>query len=452
MKTILLFILVFFCVFPLKGQYNGIAAFLKDSMTLRTLHYPQSVVRFYDQNQYEYAWMKTPQGKNQSTPAILLLEEAYLFGLSATDYQPKGSSFARFKTLSDFSTITNPAESVRFDVFLTDALITFINHLHFGKHNPYYPKPDIDAYDIEGFRADEILMSARQGKDFRNEVLKAQPTYKAYTDLQSYLNSSDYAGDFKTSETAVRKIIINMERLRWINLMAPYYILVNIPSFTLEVHREETVSTFKVIVGKPSNKSPVLKSAVSHFTTAPDWIVPQSIFVKEMLPKMLKSSHYLTANHYSVYNRSGIPIKINSGTLKVIARNPYHYSVRQAAGSDNALGAVVFRFPNPYSVYLHDTAQPKLFLQEKRALSHGCIRVERAKELAVLLLKHDGSANEIPVFEKAVLNYTRKDFILKQPVPIMIAYLTCMIQEGIPVVYGDLYDLDTKLEALFEHP
>jgi murein L,D-transpeptidase YcbB/YkuD len=108
-----------------------------------------------------------------------------------------------------------------------------------------------------------------------------------------------------------------------------------------------------------------------------------------------------------------------------------------------------FRFENSYGIYLHDTSQKQLFNKDDRALSHGCIRVENAKELAVLLLKDDGSGSKIPVLESAMSEYKRKDFVLKQPVPIIITYLTCLIIDGKPVLYKDIYHLDDSLENMF---
>jgi len=168
-----------------------------------------------------------------------------------------------------------------------------------------------------------------------------------------------------------------------------------------------------------------------------------------MLPKILKNNRYLTDHHYSVYDKHGNEVEISSSKLKEIRQSPYQYSVRQSSGCDNALGAVVFRFENSYGIYLHDTSQKQLFNKEKRALSHGCIRVENAEELASLILKNDGSANKIPVLENAMEEYKRKDFVLKQPVPIIITYLTCLIIDGKPVLYEDVYHLDDSLENKF---
>nr|WP_254244306.1 L,D-transpeptidase family protein [Hymenobacter sp. BRD128] len=81
-------------------------------------------------------------------------------------------------------------------------------------------------------------------------------------------------------------------------------------------------------------------------------------------------------HNYALYDERGElldPAHIN--WAHVTARQ-FPYTIRQATCCDNALGNIVFRFNNPYSVYLHDTPQRQLFAQPMRALSHGCIRLE----------------------------------------------------------------------------
>jgi len=133
--------------------------------------------------------------------------------------------------------------------------------------------------------------------------------------------------------------------------------------------------------------------------------------------------------------------------IKDIKRNPSLYSLRQSSGCDNALGQVVFRFPNKFDVYLHDSPDQKLFDRHIRSLSHGCIRVQKAVTLAELLLKYDGASDQIPLMHQDVKRYLRSDFRLKNPVPIKVTYLTCSIENGQVVRYKDIYHLDRKLES-----
>jgi len=455
MKAVKYFVVIFFSIFCTaicaQDVIIGaeITAALENNTYLSKLNYPKSVFRFYTDNYSGYHWTDSRQRQEQSKIALLLLTKADHYGLSLSDYHLEVLSLEKEEQWADFPSEKNQKERTRFDILLTDGLITFINDLHFGKYNPLYQKTQIDTSRINGFCADEILSIARMQTDFQGAILKAQPSLKAYRDLQTYLDRVHTANDRIVSQNELGKIIINMERLRWINTQSAYYIMVNIPSYTLELHQGDEMFGFKVVVGKSTTKTPVLESEISYFSTAPDWRVPQSIFRKEMLPEMMKDRSYLADHNYSIYDGSGNKVTVNASKLRQINDHPYNYSITQSSGQENALGAVVFRFENPYAVYLHDTAQKQFFDREKRALSHGCVRVENADRLAAMLLAYDGSEYKVSELENAILSYEKRDFVLSEPVPIIITYLTCLIENGKLILYTDIYQFDKSLEGKF---
>lgn len=237
-----------------------------------------------------------------------------------------------------------------------------------------------------------------------------------------------------------------MERLRWINTEDKTYVLINIPSYTLTFQKPDTAYQFKVIVGKPATPTPTLQSHITYFTTAPEWKVPKSIFIKEILPKALKDTTYLENNHFIIYDNKGKYIQTGKAELIKVKQHAQRYFARQSSGCDNSLGLIVFRFQNSYDVYLHDTPEQLLFAKPERAFSHSCIRVEHAEKLAGLLLNHDGAGNKLPVMRQALEVYQTKNFMLKKPLPIKITYLTCEVREGLLIKYKDIYALDGSLE------
>ncbi|WP_313002923.1 L,D-transpeptidase family protein [Chryseobacterium gleum] len=452
MKTLLNWIVIVFSVAMLHGQdvnaVSQIALVLNSKDDLPELHFPKSVKQFYGQHGFEYVWINPSVKRNLLQDAVLLLKDTGKRGLSSKDYHEQSLTPEILNTVADQTKYTDSKENAVTDILMTDALITYINYLHFGKYNPFYSPSFIDGNDVEGFKASEILYQALQKDDLPKVAFDVQPKIQEYADFQDYLNTI-YSNGTENREAEIKKIAINMERLRWMGISSDAYLLVNIPSYSLDFVQKDKTLHYKVIVGKPSTPSPVLKSRVDYFTTAPDWKVPQNIFIKEMLPKIVKNSQYLEDHHYSLYDRSGKTIPVTSANLRQVYRNPYQYSIRQSSGCDNALGAVVFRFSNSYGVYLHDTSQKQLFEKTQRALSHGCIRVENAGDLAAQLLKHDGTEDEIPLMKSLMDRYERKDFVLKQPVPIMITYLTCLVKNGKVVFYNDIYNLDLVLENKF---
>ncbi|MEP6610567.1 MAG: L,D-transpeptidase family protein [Mucilaginibacter sp.] len=412
-------------------------------------YYPASLNRFYLQNGYNLAWIKPETAKAHSWEAMLLLDCVIQFGLNHADYHPQELVYDKLHFLTEHFDKASATEKAVYDIMLTDAMLAFMNNLHYGKLNPNFAAGKVDEGVNGNMVADSGLTAALIDKDFMSAVINVQPKSAAYVSLQYHMHllAGLYTGDcYDTPEGDLRKMAVNMERLRWISNDDLYYIGINIPSYTLTVHKPDTAYLFKVIVGKPATATPTLESAINYFTTAPEWKVPQKIFAKETLPKALKNIDYLENNHFAIYSNSGKYLEPTHGNILAALRNPTGYYARQSSGCDNSLGAIVFRFPNVYDVYLHDTPEQKLFAQTDRAFSHGCIRVENAGKLAGLLLQEDGIANKAPEVYRAMKNYQTKTFTLKKAVPIKVTYLTSEVVDGYVVMYNDIYNLDKRLE------
>jgi murein L,D-transpeptidase YcbB/YkuD len=126
-------------------------------------------------------------------------------------------------------------------------------------------------------------------------------------------------------------------------------------------------------------------------------------------------------------------------------------NVRQKPGPRNSLGLVKFMFPNSNSIYLHDTPVKSLFDVDVRLFSHGCINMDKAKELALLILKNDP---DWPVerIDAAMNGGVETTCYLKKKIPVYIGYLTSWVDDsGMINFYRDVYQRDNRLrELLFE--
>lgn len=426
-----------------------IRAQLTDVKGQAALYFPKSVARFYGQSGFRPAWVNKLENPKQTWEAMLMLDCVLQFGLSHDDYHPKELSYDLLHNILEKPGQVSAADKAKYDILLTDALVTFMNHLHYGKLNPDFPAAKTDQGIPAGFNADEALARAINQNDFMKAILDVQPKAKAYAELQYHMHLLEgvYQGDcYDIPEATVRKMAINMERLRWAAITDSSYIQVNIPSFNLEYHLPDTTYEFKTVVGKPAWPTPTLNSAITYFTTTPEWKVPQKIFIKELLPKALENSAFFENNQYTLYDNQGNYIEANANALAMVKQNPGNYKLRQSSGCDNSLGLIVFRFPNIFDIYLHDTPEQNLFKADERDFSHGCIRVEQAEKLADLILRQDSANNLIGTVHKAIKGYKTKNFMLKTPVPIKVTYLTCEMQKGNLVTYKDIYDLDKRLE------
>ncbi|WP_158826771.1 L,D-transpeptidase family protein [Mucilaginibacter lacusdianchii] len=413
------------------------------------LYFPKSVARFYSSNNFSCVWVLPADKAGQTWQAMLALDCVLQYGLNHADYHPNDLKYAQLQQIMEKLQTVSNADKARFEIILTDAMLTFINNLHYGKLNPDFSSAKIDDPAPSAFRAETILQAALYSADLMSAVTSVQPQSIQYILLQDQLRlaTAQYTGDcYEIPEATIRKMAVNLERLRWLGNTESTFIQVNIPSYTLSFCKPDTTYQFRVIVGKPATLTPTLQSAITHFTTAPEWKVPQKIFVKELLPKALKDTAYLETNHFAVYNNKGVYVIPSKQNIASILRNVNQYYARQSGGCDNALGLVVFRFPNTYDVYLHDTPQQQLFRKRDRAFSHGCVRVDQAGKLAALLLKNDGATGKIVAMQKAMAAYQNQTFILKNKVPLKITYFTCEVKDALLVTYKDVYQLDNALE------
>jgi murein L,D-transpeptidase YcbB/YkuD len=212
--------------------------------------------------------------------------------------------------------------------------------------------------------------------------------------------------------------------------------------------------TSKVVVGKPQTRTPQLTSAISDLITYPKWHIPQSIIKKEILPALKRDAGYLARKGFSLVDNKGNdidPYAVQWANYD----NYIPYTVVQGSGDDNALGVIKFNFPNKYSVYLHDTNQRYLFGKEKRALSHGCVRVESWQELATYILERDSSSkNAVPVDSMQTWLALKEKHVIpvRKRLPLFIRYFSVAAEAGKLNFYDDVYEEDQELIKLFFKP
>jgi murein L,D-transpeptidase YcbB/YkuD len=212
MSKLLLFIILLISV-QVKAQ-NPIVTGIESIRG--NLYYPRSVERFYRQNDYKLAWIAPDTVKTHSWDALLLLDCVRQYGLFHDDYHPKELLYDTMHRLIEKG--STDAEKARTDIFLTDAMIRFINDLHFGKLNPAYAKTGIDKGSH--FKADNVLLNALKNTDLMSAIDDVQPKLKLYVNLQRHMRRlvGLRSGDCYVIPVAlVRKMAINMERLRWMS-------------------------------------------------------------------------------------------------------------------------------------------------------------------------------------------------------------------------------------------
>lgn len=237
----------------------------------------------------------------------------------------------------------------------------------------------------------------------------------------------------------IEQLLINLGRMRWMPSQPNgTLIVVNIPEFMLHVlENGKKEFDMNVVVGKEGHSTMQFTGTMNQIVFAPYWNIPPNIVTKEIMPEIEKDAHYLEKNDMEDQgDKDGDGIN----------------DIRQLPGDKNALGKVKFLFPNSFDIYLHDTPAKSLFSKDKRAFSHGCIRLADAKKMAEYLLRNDADWDAAKI-DEAMNTKEQKVVKLKNKAEVFITYYTAWVdEEGRLNFRDDVYGHDKKVKAqLFIH-
>lgn len=257
---------------------------------------------------------------------------------------------------------------------------------------------DYDPSDTTAIMNDSLVAAI---KDVQKRFGLA-PTGKVNDSLITELNV--------TAEQRLQQIILNVNRSKWMkSTYDSTRIEVNIPAQLLYAYKGSTrVLEMPVIVGEEGTSTTMFSGKISEVVFNPSWKIPESIVRNEIVPAMKKDPGYLKKKNME---RTG-------GTDSLP-------EIKQLPGKDNALGRVKFLFPNSFDIYLHDTPDKTLFTKKDRRLSHGCIRVARADELAAFVL-NDWNKDKV---NSAMKGEKEQSVKVNNPVAVNISYLTAWVDE-----------------------
>jgi len=250
-------------------------------------------------------------------------------------------------------------------------------------------------------------------------------------------------------DSKIHRVLLNLDRIKWLprNSM-PRYIIVNIPEYMLhyyEYGREQ--KRLRVIVGDTKHPTPVFSDTLSYLTLNPYWKLPKKIIKKEVVPAMLKNPNYIKQHGIEMHetweeNSTLISTKGIDWSLYLDDSVKFPYVLMQRPGPRNALGRIKFKFPNKFSVYLHDTPNKKLFKQKRRAFSHGCVRLSNPFSLLESLAVAEPSITPEKV-NSILASKQKKEIDITQDLPIHLVYLTTWIDDNNQLMFGDdIYQYD----------
>jgi L,D-transpeptidase YcbB len=283
--------------------------------------------------------------------------------------------------------------------------------------------------DAISFPVDPLLAKALGTGDISGTLAALEPQHPDYAALKEALAA--------TNDPVRQKLIrANMDRWRWLpNALGNKHMIANVPEFRLRVVTYgKTIATYPVIAGKPTTPTPQLNAVAKGVVIHPPWFLPQSV-LKEGVASLI-------ANNPAAARAKGYTWTGSGKTLAVV----------QKSGPNSALGVIKVDMPNAESIFIHDTPSRHLFGGANQALSHGCLRTERAMELGILLgiLQGGGSAEKLAdLIKKGKTEHVP----FKEGLPVYISYFTLgMGSNGQLQAFNDVYGRDKAVLASFDQP
>ena len=430
---------------------------------------PKLMIDHYQENDYEPGFVLYHLWDGSISAMLDKYRKANEHGLDPKLFQPDEihALMAKFYSKDAIKTPEQAYKAIaKLEILTANSLINYSSALQFGVINP---KKIYSRYFIKTPRPDSLSVN----KIFYVEDIPAyldsiQPKNPEYLALQkAYL--SGYQAPKLSKEETRRILLVNMERLRWKNKPTENkYVYVNIPDFKLDViDSGKSVLNMRVCVGEGRNKkylnslenyndtckvdnpfaheTPLLSSVIHSVQVNPIWNIPKSIANKEIIVEAAKDPYYLSNKNINVYRNDRLVKDPETIDWTKVTKESSEYEFKQQPGADNSLGKIKFLFENKSSVYLHDTPAKDAFRYTMRAVSHGCVRLEKPLDLAHTLFRDTVKYNLIAK-DMEEEDPQSEDIALRPRIPVYITYVTCWVDnEGNLQFRHDVYGLDIVL-------
>ena len=380
--------------------------------------------------------------------------------LRTDSLMPKKSYYALFNKVQDSGSLVTVLRSLEPKYRGYDSIKAYLkNFLAKANFTPYtylvYPYSDsVSFFKLVEQRLHElgVLAPAQTNLD----TLALRDVFRKYQKAQSLKVTgrlSDQMVDNlnNTDWEKFKKIAVNLDRYKQLPDTLPRTrAWINLPSYYLQVFDNDTLAfQSRIIVGGPQTRTPLLSSEISNFITYPQWTVPFSIIMKEMLPEIKKNVNYLNKQNLIVVDENDSVRDPTTIKWSKLNRDYFPYHLKQREGDDNSLGIIKFNFRNKYSVYMHDTNVRWKFNNPFRAISHGCVRVKEWNKLANFLIRKDTIHHQADTL-KAWFARQEKHMMSGFPkLPLYIRYFTCEGKDGRIKFYDDIYEEDRYLREKY---
>lgn len=385
----------------------------------------------------QYKWVSNTQNIiNLDT----LIHYSASFALNISDYNHTYLE----KIIKEGKQWRNATDSMKADSIVNRIAMHFFNELAYGNKKPVLGYEGV-SFKLNTINVADLLTTylKRNGLNKLVQLLNtSSPEVKIILDT---LNRLQLASN--KNRNKIQLLIKAANEYKWLHAISlnQRVILVNIPSAQLKVYEEnKIILNMKVILGKLTTPTNTLSSTVHQIIFNPYWVVPKSIAIKEMLPKIIEDKNYLDRNHLQVLNSNYRLTNPNNINWNILNAENFPFTIRQSTGCDNSLGVLKLNFDSPYGIYLHDTPEKSLFNYTNRFFSHGCMRMEKPIEMAKLLMEKNQKALDTIDLENCNKNPDPIIITLPTTVPLIVWYSLIDIDSGGSIkFYKDVYHRNT---------
>ncbi len=414
---------------PAAAALRALVEGLSDGTTDEEKAERAALLAFYGARAGEPLWFSvdgiTPKGQ----AALGELKRANDWGLDSRDFDLSGLELGSAGTV-----VLSPESVAQNEVLVSQAILKYGRYARGGRivnpaeqlssyldRRPQLLSPKIMIEQIAAAEAPDGALRSLHPQHPQFEQLR-----QAYLTALAQSSKGRRAG---TDAAEAKRILANMEQWRWMPAnLGPFYVWNNLPEYTQRIVKDgEVIQTERIVAGELSKQTPIFSRPMRRVTFKPTWKVPDSIKANELWPSLLRGGGLMNSWALQMQTKDGQPVdwrKIDWSKTDILA-----YDVIQVTGPKNVLGKVKFSFPNPHTVFMHDTLERDKYMFNigQRAFSHGCMRVRNPMRLAEALLAHDKGWTAQQVNEAYSLGPLNNEIALDQKVPVHTTYFTAWV-------------------------
>jgi murein L,D-transpeptidase YcbB/YkuD len=405
-----------------------------------------ALVAFYAARSGAPLWVTDMGFTARAQSALFEIEKADDWGLSVAAFSlPPAGALPR-----------SVDEQAKAEIDLDLAILKYARHARGGRYNPLEVSK---LYDLSPPVRDPGAVFAEISTSSTPDVYlrSLHPKHEQFQLLrQALLRARGKSGEQEegakptASEKDIKRLIINMERWRWMpEDLGQVYVWNNSPEFMLYVVKDgKRIYADKTLVGTSAYATPVFSADLKTVVFNPDWVAPPTVVTENLLPPLSQGSYSILKIHGLSVSLNGKPV--DPTRVSWNRSNILGYTFSQRSGPENVLGKAKFLFPNPHTVYMHDTlpVRKKYFSKAQRMIGHECVRMEKPDKFAGVLLAEDKGWGADKV--KSLWDgWNSSSVSIEHKIPVHMVYFTAVADEtGKVATFGDVYGLDRKLAAV----